>query len=64
MPTYRVTINMGYCGTDSTEEIEAESECEAADIAYGIANEMISVDVEGIINENGELINEDGEVIE
>jgi hypothetical protein len=56
MPFYKVEINMGYCGTDTEEIIEAENENQAYEIAEGIAMEMIGIEVQGECTEEGEAL--------
>ena len=45
MATYYVHINMGYCGTDDTLEIEAKTADEAYEEAHQHCLDLISINV-------------------
>lgn len=49
---FKVTYDMGYCGTDETVIVEASNESEAYDIILQEACEKISITVEDATDED------------
>lgn len=48
---YLVKMNMGFCGADHDEVVEADNENEAYKMAEEVAQEMISIEVVDICQE-------------